>query len=152
MDRRLAAGCGLTSMAMLLALAGCAQQREAPPERSGIESAAASRSASEGQTLAIDYSGNPDPPRAGDNRLRVIVKRPDGSAVTDATVTAVFSMPPMPAMNMPAMTTTTILEHETDGQYRGNAQLSMGGTWYVTIAVSRGAEELGSRKFSVVAK
>ena len=38
------------------------------------------------------------------------------------------------------------------GRCRGGGQLAMGWTWNVTVTVSRGAEELGRRSFSVIAK
>ena len=34
----------------------------------------------------------PDPPKSGDNTIEVTVRQPDGSPITDAAVTAVFSM------------------------------------------------------------
>lgn len=72
--------------------------------------------------------------------------------VSDATVTTVFSMPAMPSMNMPAMRSETNLAHDAAGRYRGMGQLSMGGTWNVTVTVSRGAEEIGRKNFSVIAR
>ena len=105
-----------------------------------------------GQGLAIAFRSEPDPPEAGDNTFEVTVKQPDGSPVTDASVMAVFSMPAMPSMNMPAMRSTATLSHEASGRYRGTGQLLMGGTWNVTVVVARGLEQLGSKKFSVIAK
>ena len=74
------------------------------------------------------------------------------SPVTDAAVEVVFSMPAMPAMNMPAMRSTSALTHEGSGRYRGSGQLSMGGTWNVIVTASRGAEKIGRMNFSVNAK
>jgi hypothetical protein len=54
-------------------------------------------------------------------------------------------------MNMPAMRSDAPLTHAGGGRYSGTGRLSMGGTWNVTVRVSRGTEELGSRKLSVVA-
>jgi hypothetical protein len=103
-------------------------------------------------SVAIEVRVQPDPPRAGENSLEVTVRRLDLAPVTDAAVTAVFSMPAMPAMNMPAMRSTATLSHGSSGTYRGSASLSMAGTWNVVVTVSRGDEELGQRRFSVVAK
>ena len=105
-----------------------------------------------GQSVAIAFRSDPDPPESGDNMFEVIVTLPDGSPVTDAAVTAVFSMPAMPSMNMPAMRSTSTLAHAGSGRYRGTGQLSMSGTWNVTVTVARGSEELGSRRLSVIAK
>jgi len=80
------------------------------------------------------------------------VRQPDGAPVTDAVVTAVFSMPAMPAMNMPAMRSEAKLTHVEGGLYRGMGQLAMAGTWSVTVMATRDGEPLGRRSFSVVAK
>lgn len=102
--------------------------------------------------MEITYKSDPDPPERGDNVLEVTVKRPDGTPVTDAAVTAVFSMPAMPSMNMPAMRTDATLTPTGGGTYRGTCQLSMGGTWNVTVNVARAGEQVAVKRFSVVAK
>jgi hypothetical protein len=102
--------------------------------------------------LAIEFRSEPDPPQSGENSFEVEVRQPDGSPVTDATVKAVFSMPAMPSMNMPAMKSETTFAHDAGGRYRGTGDLQMGGTWNVAVTVSRGAEEIGSRKLSIVAQ
>jgi hypothetical protein len=61
-------------------------------------------------------------------------------------------MPAMPTMNMPAMRTEASLTPSGAGHYSGNTQLSMGGTWEVTISVREGAKELAARRTSIVAK
>jgi nitrogen fixation protein FixH len=134
--------------------AGCSRGAEAPSGGTtpGALSTPASQPASHGQGVAIEFRSEPDPPASGENTFEVVVTQPDGSPVTDATVEVVFSMPAMPAMNMPAMRTTVALPPQGSGRYRGAGQLSMGGTWNVTVTVSRGAEELGRRNLSVIAK
>jgi nitrogen fixation protein FixH len=101
--------------------------------------------------VAIDLV-SPNPPASGDNAFEVTVKQPDGSPVTDATVAAVFSMPAMPSMNMPAMRTDVPLTHAGGGTYRGAGNLAMSGTWNVAITVTRDGASIGTRKFSVIAK
>jgi Cu(I)/Ag(I) efflux system membrane fusion protein/cobalt-zinc-cadmium efflux system membrane fusion protein len=101
--------------------------------------------------LTVTFASRPDPPAEGENAFEVTVVGSDGSPVTDATVTTVFSMPAMPSMNMPAMRSDATLAHEGDGRYRGTGRLEMGGTWNVAVTVARGSEELGTRRFSVVA-
>ena len=108
--------------------------------------------APEGQGVAIAFRSDPDPPASGDNAYDVTVTQPDGSPVTDATVMVVFSMPAMPAMNMPGMRSEASLAHEGSGRYRGTGQLEMGGTWNVLVTVSRGTEEIGRKNLSVIAK
>ena len=135
-------------------VAGCSRDAGAPSGGTtpGALSTPASQPASEGANVAIEFRSDPDPPTWGDNTFEVTVTQPDGSPVTDATVETVFSMPAMPAMNMPTMRSTAALAHEGAGRYRGIGQLSMGGTWNVIVTASRGAEEIGRRTFSVVAK
>ena len=48
----------------------------------------------------------------------------------------------MPSMNMPAMRSAATRSHQGAGRYRGNGELSMGGTWTVNVTASRGAEEI----------
>lgn len=148
--------CGAWLLLLAPITAGCTQPRESPSGSGASQAAApdgAGRSAAAtGQGVTIEFRSTPDPPRFGDNSFEVTVKGPDGSAVTDATVTSVFSMPAMASMNMPAMRADATLAHEAEGRYRGRAPLPMGGMWNVTIAVSRGSEELGSRRLSLVAK
>jgi len=102
--------------------------------------------------LNIRYQSRPDPPESGSNTIEVSVTDRNGAPVTDATVTVVFSMPPMPAMNMPAMRSEAALSPQGSGVYRGNGLLSMSGTWNVEIAVSRNGQDVGTAKFSVIAK
>jgi nitrogen fixation protein FixH len=92
-----------------------------------------------------------DAPAQGANKLEAVVKQ-DGKPVTDATVVVTFRMPAMPNMNMPEMHSTTPLTHEKDGRYVGTGQLEMAGTWNVTVTVARGGAQIGSSRFSVLAK
>jgi Cu(I)/Ag(I) efflux system membrane fusion protein/cobalt-zinc-cadmium efflux system membrane fusion protein len=102
--------------------------------------------------LVVSFATQPEPPEKGENTVQVTVTRADGSPVTDATVAAVFSMPAMPSMNMPAMRSDAALRHEGEGRYRGTGQLSMGGTWNVAITVTQASQELATRRLSIVAK
>jgi hypothetical protein len=102
--------------------------------------------------MTLTFDSEPDPPRSGDNDFVVTVKQADGAPVTDGTVKAVFSMPAMPTMNMPAMRSDAALTPEGGGTYRGTGLLSMAGTWNVDISVSRNGQDVGTAKFSVVAK
>ena len=102
--------------------------------------------------MTVQFSSTPDPPASGTNAFEVTVHDPTGVPVTDATVTAVFSMPAMPSMNMPAMRSEAPLAHAGGGRYRGNGELSMGGTWNVAVTVTREGTSLAVKRFSVVAK
>jgi hypothetical protein len=142
---------GRSSLTVLsLLMLHCGGGDSSPAGTSAPAAAAASAAESTG-TVSIEFRVQPDPPRAGENRLEVSVRQPDNAPVTDATVTTVFSMPAMPSMNMPAMRSTTTLTHDSSGLYRGAGTLSMAGTWNVAVTVSRGDQELGQKRFSVVA-
>ena len=134
---------------MVTALASCGQGG-APS--SGTTAGQVLPAGGESDGLVIAFGSEPTPPAVGDNTIRVTVKRADGSPLTDGTVTATFSMPAMPSMNMPAMRAEAPLRHEGEGQYRGTGQLSMSGTWNVAITVASGGNTLATRRTSVVAK
>ena len=104
-----------------------------------------------GGGMEIQFRSEVDPPASGDNTFEVIVAK-DGVRVSDAQVNAALSMPAMPSMNMPAMHTSATLEPAGDGRYRGNARLSMAGTWNVRVTVTRNGQELGIKTLSIVAK
>jgi hypothetical protein len=133
----------------LLIVTGCGGQ-------TGSDSAAAAgevipaAGASDG--LVVTFGTEPNPPAKGDNTVVVTVTNPDGSPVESGNVKAVFLMPAMPSMNMPAMRSDTALQHEGQGRYRGTGRLSMGGTWNVAITVADGSKELATRHTSIVAK
>ena len=148
-------GLRLVLVTLTLLTLACSRTDEAPaptdtqPNSSG---AVVQSTDPGGQGLSIQFQSKPDPPEAGSNTIEVSVKQPDGAPVTDATVTAVFSMPAMPAMNMPAMRSDSSLTHVGNGVYRGTGALAMAGTWNVAVTVSRGANDTASRTLSIVAK
>ncbi len=103
------------------------------------------------QGVTVEFTSDPNPPVSGSNQIEVMVME-NGTPVTDATVEAVFSMPAMPSMNMPAMRSAAPLTHAGDGRYRGTGELSMSGTWNVTVTAARSGQEIGRTNLSVVAK
>jgi hypothetical protein len=125
--------------------AACGDGQPAAPGAAGAPAAA------DPGSLSISFK-TLDPPAKGDNKVEAIVKRPDGTPVTDATVAVTFRMPAMPTMNMPEMHSTTSLASAGDGRYTGVSQLEMAGTWYVTVTVSRDGTQIGSTRSSVLAK
>ena len=145
-----------SALGLCLIAAGCSPSGETPAAGPTVQEAqptAGTESLVETtQDLAIEFRSEPDPPKAGENAIEVAVKRPDGSPVTDATVTTAFSMPAMPSMNMPPMRSDVALAYVAEGIYRGTGHLSMAGTWNVTVAVSRAGQQIGVKKFSVIAK
>ena len=144
---------GRLGLVLALLACGCGPRDEAPAPGTAAGGTTSEKPAAPSSGgAAIEFRSDPDPPKSGDNSIEVTVRQPDGTAITDATVTAVFSMPPMPAMNMPAMRAETSLTHVEGGRYRGTGQLSMAGTWNVTVTAVRDGQPLGRRSFSVVAK
>ena len=120
----------------------------------GGSSSTASSSVQTGKAgeMTGTFVSDPNPPKSGDNSFLVTVKQPDGPPLADGAVKAVFSMPAMPSMNMPAMRAEAALTPQAPGAYRGTGQLSMSGTWNVDISVSRNGQDVGTAKFSLVAK
>ena len=102
--------------------------------------------------MTVTFATEPDPPKSGDNSFVVTVKQPDGSPLADGIVKVVFTMPAMPSMNMPAMHAEAPLSPQGPGTYRGTGQLSMSGTWNVDVSVARNGQDVGTAKFSLVAK
>jgi len=142
---------GVALAALCVIAAGCGGGSSAPAAGDGARTAGqAVTSTANGITTA--FRSEPDPPQPGDNSFEVTVTQQDGAPITDATVTAAFVMPAMPAMNMPEMRSNAPLTHVSQGTYRGTGQISMAGTWNVTITVARGNEPIATQRFSVVTK
>ena len=143
----------VSSAALILAVTAASCTPESTPESApatqtpGLSTA----SAPNAQGVAVRFVIQPDPPVSGDNQVEVVVTQ-NGAPVTDATVEAVFSMPAMPAMNMPAMRSAAPLTHAGDGRYRGTGELAMAGTWNVTVTASRGGQEIGRTNLSVISQ
>lgn len=116
------------------------------------ERQSSARGATQKSALDITFTTQPDPPRSGENTFEVTLKGSDGQPVTDADVALNFYMAAMPSMNMPEMRNTVRLNHVTDGRYRGTGSVSMAGRWDVTVVVTKGGKEVGTRKIAVTAK
>ena len=104
------------------------------------------------QAVTIDFKTDPNPPRSGANEVQVEVHNADGTAVTDATISAVFYMPAMPSMSMPEMRDIFTLEHTEAGTYVGRGNLQMAGTWDVTVSVNRDGAIVAKGRHTVIAK
>lgn len=114
----------------------------------GAEPAGAAAAA----VLRLDLRTEPDPPRPGQTTFEVTVHDASGQPVVDAEVAVTLSMPPMPAMNMPAMRSDGVLPHAGGGRYRGRIEVLMAGRWDVTLTVSRGGTRLGARQLTLVVR
>lgn len=122
-------------------------------ERASVEAPPPDDSAAQVNIVpTITYSSLPDPPRAGDNAVSVLVVDTDGKSIADATVSATYFMPAMPTMSMPEMRDRFDLASQGEGKYAGTVRLSMGGTWIVTVTATRGEETVARKVFNIVAK
>jgi len=107
---------------------------------------------SQAESLAIAYVVNGDSLRAGENPVEVSVRSLRDEPVTDATVSVSYYMAAMPAMSMPEMRDVFTLEHRGQGKYAGNATLSMGGSWLVTVSVSKAGKIIGTKQLTLFAE
>jgi multidrug efflux pump subunit AcrA (membrane-fusion protein) len=114
-------------------------------------SAAASDSVTAPNTaqVKIDFDTRPNPPSKGKNQVVVNVAESGGWPASGAEVTAVFFMPAMPAMGMPAARISARLNETRPGSYSGPLELNFGGTWQVMITVKRNGQVVGARSTSV---
>jgi RND family efflux transporter MFP subunit len=110
---------------------------------------AAAPQPSQNAPVNIDYINDPNPPRRGNNTIRVKLTGAKGTPVTGAEVSVTFYMAAMPAMGMAAMTTTMKLNDTHGGVYQGGGTLQSGGTWQVTITVQKDGRTLGTKQLNV---
>ena len=122
-------------------LRGALRNYETSADRPPADAAAA---------LDITFRTEPAAPHAGDNTFVVSVKDAKGQPVSDADVSIVLFMPPMPSMSMPAARSDAKLIAAGGGVYRGTGEVMFPGRWDATVNVSRGGRSLGARQFAVV--
>jgi RND family efflux transporter MFP subunit len=113
---------------------------------------AAASSEPQASAVEVAFATQPDPPRSGANTFEVRLTGPDGSPIADAQVKVTLYMPPMPSMNMPAMSSGAALTHEGGGVYRGTGDVPMAGRWDVSITVTRDGRRLATKHTTVVAR
>lgn len=101
------------------------------------------------QGMKVDFTSDPNPPRMGVNKLCVRLSGGDAALARGAEISVTLSMPAMPGME--AMSTSVRLTAKGAGVYEGEAELSMGGKWDVTITVKHEGEVLASRKLAILA-
>lgn len=120
------------------------------PDMPGRQPAAAPAARAPGTVLDVrtDFAAT----RLGDNTIAIRIAEATGEPVTDAVVTATFSMPAMPSMGMPGMRLPATLTHRAGGMYEGVVRVPMRGRWDVTVAVARAGVQLASRQLAVVVK
>lgn len=99
--------------------------------------------------LAIDFTSEPSPLKTGTNTVLVRVSEPDGRAMSGLQVTVALFMPAMPEMGMAAMHATATLSDQGGGNYQGKLDVPMGGTWQVTVSVTRSGQVIATKRLSV---
>ena len=117
----------------------------APPPVAGSAGGGGARKAS------IALFTDPNPPRKGDNRVRVTIKSAGGAPMTGANVTATFVMPGMPAMGMAGVSVPVSLSDKGNGTYAGTAHLGGAGPWQVTVVARKSGQVIASQQLSVSA-
>ncbi len=132
----------LDSESQLQAAAG-APAAGAPAASAEAPSSAAGPTQS---TINVDYTSDPDPARKGANMFRVQLTGPDGKPVTGAQVGLNFFMAAMPAMGMAALKAEARLSESAPGLYAGPASLPSGGTWQLTIVVTKAGRTLATKQ------
>ncbi len=120
----------------------------APPPP-GAGAAAAMNGAGAQAGTNVEFSTDPATPRKGSNVYRVKVTGSDGAPVTGAQVNVRSFMAAMPAMGMAAMNVPTALSEKGSGLYEGQVALESGGTWQITITVTKGGATLATKQLSI---
>lgn len=88
---------------------------------------------------------SPNPPKVGDNRLRMVLQDRAGAPVSGASVRAVAEMPAMGTM--PAMQAPAEVTEIEPGLFEGTFDLSMEGSWPLTLSI--GKPELGETRMTL---
>jgi Cu(I)/Ag(I) efflux system membrane fusion protein/cobalt-zinc-cadmium efflux system membrane fusion protein len=100
----------------------------------------------------LTFRTEPDPPQgAKENTIHISLTDASGKPVPDAQVRLTFTMPAMPAMNMPEMKNSAELKW-TGSEYVGPMQIMMAGGWNVGIEARRGNELLATSQAHINAR
>jgi Cu(I)/Ag(I) efflux system membrane fusion protein/cobalt-zinc-cadmium efflux system membrane fusion protein len=97
----------------------------------------------------VEMTTDPNPPRKGNNTVRVKLTGQDGIPITGANVTVTFYMAAMPAMGMAAMKTVINATDKGAGMYEGQGDLGSGGTWQVTIRAQQNGQTIANKQLTV---
>jgi len=114
-----------------------------PPPGAG---AAAATNAPSGN---VELTSDPNPPRKGGNVFTVKLLDAHGAPISGAEVTAIFSIPAMPAMGMAGIRVPVTLNGKGAGIYEGSGQLGSSGKWQVTILAKKNGKLIASKQLSV---
>lgn len=128
-----------------------AQLQSASQNFSPLATEPAPSSSGSAQKVSIEFNSTPSPPRTGSNTVRVKLTGPDGRPLSGSQVIVTLFMPAMPEMGMAAMHATATLADQGGGNFEGNLNVPMGGTWQVTVTVTTGGQVIATRKLSLTA-
>jgi Cu(I)/Ag(I) efflux system membrane fusion protein/cobalt-zinc-cadmium efflux system membrane fusion protein len=123
----------------------------APPPPGAGQAAAMNNYAAQA-AIQIEFFTNPATPHKGANTYRVTLTRPDGAALAGAQVSVRSYMPAMPQMGMAAMNIVTALAEKGSGLYEAQVTLNSGGTWQITVTVTKNGATLATKQLSLNAE
>ena len=123
-----------------------------PPQQSASPPAGPSQgktASTQPEQTKIEMTTQPSPPQKGKSTVRITLTGADGKPVDGVQVSAVFFMPAMPEMGMPAEHAAAALSANGQGVYEGPVELNSGGMWHVTITVQRSGATIATKKLTV---
>jgi Cu(I)/Ag(I) efflux system membrane fusion protein/cobalt-zinc-cadmium efflux system membrane fusion protein len=100
---------------------------------------------------SIEFTSDPNPMVRGQNKVIVTLRDSKGAPISGAQVTVSFYMAAMPAMGMAAMRAQSTAGDQGNGTYSANIELPSGGTWSLTIAVSKDGHPIATKQMDVSA-
>ena len=100
---------------------------------------------------SVEFASDPNPMVRGHNKAMVTVRDSEGAPISAAQVKVSFYMAAMPAMGMAAMRAQGTAEDQGNGTYAANIDLPSGGTWSLTITVSKEGHPVATKQMDVSA-
>jgi Cu(I)/Ag(I) efflux system membrane fusion protein/cobalt-zinc-cadmium efflux system membrane fusion protein len=121
------------------------------PPAPGVGANASGQTAEAIPQASIDFTSDPKPMVRGHNKAIVTLRDSKGAPISGAQVTVSFYMAAMPAMGMAAMRAQGTADDQGNGTYAANIELPSGGTWSLTITVSKEGHPIASKQMDVSA-
>ena len=121
------------------------------PSPPGVGATAAGPAAGTIPQASIEFTSDPNPMVRGQNKAIVTLRDSKGAPISGAEVTVSFYMAAMPAMGMAAMHAQGTGVDQGNGTYAANIELPSGGTWSLTITVSKKGHPIATRQIDVSA-
>jgi RND family efflux transporter MFP subunit len=121
------------------------------PSPPGVGATAAGPAAGTIPQASIEFTSDPNPMVRGQNKAIVTLRDSKGAPISGAEVTVSFYMAAMPAMGMAAMHAQGTGVDQGNGTYAANIELHSGGTWSLTITVSKKGHPIATRQIDVSA-